>query len=287
MKWKYMMAALAVACTAISCDDNLETFERNGYAGTPVGIADMAYTSLPGQIQLNWSVPEKKEFAYMKLWYEDPLKKGTVHKIVSSGTTEMILDGTRARFGEYEIFYQTFNINDEGGEVKSLKAISGAAPATITIDKKKMKIKPDNVSANFSCYYGDITDLVDGAVDGYMLSDNPDYDWPYNQWVEMKLEEPLTGFMIGVVQCAYWGADYLLTEADIEVSVDGENWTLITSLSGLPGSTYTTEYLESETPFTYFRFVAQAGANWYWSLDEIILYKAVRNVYDPETEILE
>lgn len=282
-----MMAALVAACAMQSCDDQLETFQWEGYAGEPVNVSGMTYTALPGQIQLNWTLPETEGYAYLKLWYEDPLKKETVHRIASSETSEMILDDTRARFGEYEIFYQTFNINDEGGEVQSIKAVSGAAPATITVSKEQLTINPDNVSSNFSCYYGSVTDLVDGATDGYMLADNPDYDWPYNQWVEFKLDEPLTGFMVGVVQCAYWGADYMLTDADIEVSSDGEQWTQITSLSGLPGGTYTTDYLESETPFTYFRFVAQAGANWYWSLDEIILYKATQNVYDPETEPLD
>lgn len=45
----------------------------------------------------------------------------------------MLIDGTRARFGEYEFFFQTFNSNNEVGEVRSVRAVSGIAPATYSL----------------------------------------------------------------------------------------------------------------------------------------------------------
>lgn len=126
---KYTIAALSVFMFTAGCDDKLDAIDVIGYTGVPVAIETVTSEPLPGQIQLRWEVPAG-DFSYLKIWYYDPLTKETVYKIVSKGTTELLIDETRARFGEYEFNFQTFNANDEGGEIKVVRALSGVAPAS-------------------------------------------------------------------------------------------------------------------------------------------------------------
>ena len=102
---KYTIAALSVFMFTAGCDDKLDAIDVIGYTGVPVAIETVTSESLPGQIQLRWEVPAG-DFSYLKIWYYDPLTKETVYKIVSKGTTELLIDETRARFGEYEFNFK-------------------------------------------------------------------------------------------------------------------------------------------------------------------------------------
>ena len=56
---------------------------------------------------------------------------------------------TRARFGDYSFFFQTFNAAHQGSEVTEIKAKSGAAPSTTTEKSRtEMKIEADQLSTN-------------------------------------------------------------------------------------------------------------------------------------------
>ena len=65
----------------------------------------------------------------MQIRYYDPLQKKDICKIASKGTTEMLIENTRARFGDYTFYLQTFSTAHEAGVVQELKARSGALPA--------------------------------------------------------------------------------------------------------------------------------------------------------------
>lgn len=171
MKLKYMIAAFALACFGTGCDDKLETFEVQGYTGAPAPIETSTITSeaLPGQIKLKWTKPSEDAYAYLKIWYTDPLLDETVYKISSLETDSMLIDDTRARFGEYEFFFQTFNANNEGSEVTSFKAVSGKAPIVIT-EKARTEVKLDA-----SQLYTDAPELTEGPIENLVNGNTNDF----------------------------------------------------------------------------------------------------------------
>ena len=94
---KYMIAAFALL-GLVGCDKNFEEFETSG-GGSPaaVELSTVVSEALPGQIKLTWKAPEG-DYAYMQIRYYDPLQKKNICKIASKGTTEMLIENTRARF---------------------------------------------------------------------------------------------------------------------------------------------------------------------------------------------
>ena len=114
---KYMIAAFALL-GLVGCDKNFEEFETSG-GGSPaaVELSTVVSEALPGQIKLTWKAPEG-DYAYMQIRYYDPLQKKNICKIASKGTTEMLIENTRARFGDYTFYLQTFNAAHEAGAVQ-------------------------------------------------------------------------------------------------------------------------------------------------------------------------
>lgn len=196
---KYTIAALSVFMFTAGCDDKLDAIDVIGYTGVPVAIETVTSESLPGQIQLRWEVPAG-DFSYLKIWYYDPLTKETVYKIVSKGTTELLIDETRARFGEYEFNFQTFNANDEGGEIKVVRALSGVAPASYTlVSRSQIKLVAEQLSTNAQePSEGPIKNAVDGDKNTFFHT-----NWheaiPYPQWIQVNLKEPHENFLVGYI----------------------------------------------------------------------------------------
>ena len=124
----------------VGCDKNFEEFDIvGGGAPAAVELSTVIPEALPGQIKLSWKAPEG-DYAYMQIRYYDPLQKKNVCKIASKGTTEMLIENTRARFGEYTFYLQTFNAAHEAGTVQELKARSGAMPASYT-EKSRAQVR--------------------------------------------------------------------------------------------------------------------------------------------------
>ena len=107
---KYIIVVSALIGMA-GCDDKIEPFEIMGSTAAPAAISASAVQSeaLPGEIKLTWTAPEE-DFAYMQIRYNDPLQKKDICKLVSKNTTELLVENTRARFGDYSFFFQTFNV---------------------------------------------------------------------------------------------------------------------------------------------------------------------------------
>lgn len=103
---KYIIAVSALVGMA-GCDDKIEPFEITGSTATPVAISASAVQSeaLPGEIKLTWAAPQE-DFAYMQIRYNDPLQKKDICKLVSKNTTELLVENTRARFGDYSFFFK-------------------------------------------------------------------------------------------------------------------------------------------------------------------------------------
>lgn len=289
MKLKYIIAAFILACTGVSCDSQLETFEMpdDAYIGTPDSVGEITSEALPGQIRLVWNIPEDADFTYMKIWYEDPLLKKTVYKIVSKGTTEMLIDGTRARFGEYEFFFQTFNSNNEGGEVRSVRAVSGIAPATYSL--KKYNLTADMLSTNAQePTERPIANLVDGNSGSFFHTrwSSPLIALPH--YIQIDFTEPHQDFVINYVNRTdnTWTTDGRPSKVELQVSDDGQVWETVVTLSDLPigaGSEYTSDYVLPGRTFTSFRFnvIEASGNTSYFNLGEFSFSDL--EIYDPET----
>ena len=121
MKQKYLltMALGLLLLGTTGCDDKLETFETVGVTTAPTAIPASSISSeaLPGQIKLTWTAPAEDAFEYMQIRYNDPLAKEDVCLIVSPGTTEMLIDETRARFGDYTFYFHFIEFKLRDAEI--------------------------------------------------------------------------------------------------------------------------------------------------------------------------
>lgn len=293
MKLKYMIAAFALACFGTGCDDKLETFEVQGYTGAPAPIETSAITSeaLPGQIKLKWTKPSEDAYAYLKIWYTDPLLKETVYKIASLETDSMLIDDTRARFGEYEFFFQTFNANNEGSEVTSFKAVSGKAPIVIT-EKARTEVKLDASQLSTDAQEpteGPISNLVNGNTNDYFHGrwSNPTTSLPH--YIQVDFNEEHQVFAIEWWNRASGGSgDGFPTVVELQISNDGNEWETVETLTGFAstwGSHIVSDYVDAGKTFTHFRYnvTAVTQNKDFFHMAELKFYDVELEVYDPES----
>lgn len=289
---KYMIAAWAMVCL-VACDDNLETFEVAGSTAAPVAIEPSTVKSeaLPGQILLTWEAPEG-EYAYLQVKYYDPLQKKDIYKIASPGTTEMLIEDTRARFGDYVFYLQTFNAAHEGGEIKEVKAKSGAMPATLTeASRTKVAVTADQLSTNAQePTEGPIKNLVDGNGGTFFHTrwSNPQIPLPHYIQIDFKEEHGDFAIYYQNRKDNTWTSDGRPSFVELQISTDGENWETVGTLSGLPSShssEYTSDFVMPGKKYTHFRFLVTAttGNTSYFNLAEFAFYDVVVDTYDPET----
>ena len=134
---KYTIAALSVFMFTAGCDDKLDAIDVIGYTGVPVAIETVTSEPLPGQIQLRWEVPAG-DFSYLKIWYYDPLTKETVYKIVSKGTTELLIDENSCSFlVNMSLISKHLTQMMKVARLKVVRALSGVAPASYTFSVTK------------------------------------------------------------------------------------------------------------------------------------------------------
>lgn len=292
LKFRYVVTALLVVLT-VGCDDKIELFEQVGSTEAPAVIEAEAVKSkaLPGQILLTWEVPEGN-FAYLKIKYYDPLTKKDVYKIASKGTTEMLIDNTRARYGNYKFYFQTFNVAHQGGEVKIIEATSGAAPIVTTVGKKsKIALTGDQLSSNAQePTEGPIKNLVDGNAGSFFHTRWSGTQIALPHYIQVDLKEPHENFSIYYMnRNDSWTTSARPSVVELQISNDGVNWETLTTLSGLPSAAsaeYTSTYVAPGKTFTHFRFnvIATSGNTKYFNMAEFAMYDVELNVYDPETD---
>ena len=262
-----------------------------GSTAAPAAISASAVQSeaLPGEIKLTWTAPEE-DFAYMQIRYNDPLQKKDICKLVSKNTTELLVENTRARFGDYSFFFQTFNVANQGSAVTEVKAKSGAAPATMTEkSRKEVKLTKEQLLCNYpDASEGQYAHLVDGNPETFFHSNWHSPQSPLPHYIQIAFEEEHENFAFG-----YWtrntsNTDGYPTAAEFQISNDGENWETVTVLSGLPATKatrYSSDYVIAGKKFKYFRFnVISSSLNKnYFHIGEIYFYDVEVEVYDPET----
>ena len=293
LNFKYMIVVgLLIGMTG--CDDNLETFEIGGSTAAPTAIVTSAVNSdpLPGQIKLTWNTPSEGAFEYLQIKYHDPLTEQDVCKIASIGTTEMLIEDTRARFGDYSFFFQTFNAAHQGREVTEIKAKSGAAPSTTTEKSRtEMKIEADQLSTNAQePSEGPIKNLIDGKGNTFFHTrwSSPQIELPH--YIQIDFKEAHEDFAIYYQNRTdnTWTSEGRPSVVELQISSDGKTFETVATLSGLPSAhstEYTSEFIVPGKTFTSFRFnvIATSGNTKYFNLAQFKFYDVEVEIYDPET----
>lgn len=285
---KYYIVAFVVIIAAIACDDKLEVFETSGYVGVPAMVENISSEALPGQIKLVWNAPIG-DFEYIKVSYYDFLQKKNKAFIASKGTTELLVDETRARFGDYTFKFQSFNSKHEGGEVKNVFAQSGPAPSTSTVKSEtKLALESKQLSTHLPLANGTtVNSLLDGDVWSYINT-----AWQGDEakvrphWVQITLKESLQTFKL-----AYTTADgpYPIG-LQIQVSTDGDIWDILASYGDeLPKENrkeWKTGVLQGAQPFNYVRYAVTSSTSGStgvtFKISELALYDVELEIYDPE-----
>lgn len=299
MKLNYIIASIAVAFAATACDSKLEVFEPIGdtFQGNPETVANVTAESLPGQIKLSWD-DSNAQYEYLKIWYDDPRTKTTVTKLVSPsqlGKSEIILDNTRARYGNYTIHFQAFNANNKGGQVIDVVAKSDPAPTTIQEDpsKRTRHVLDDNqiTGSNDDPTEGRIWALNDNNMGTFYHSNWHSPVVPLPHYLEVEFKNPRNAFQVWYsTRQSGGGGDGFPTAAVIQVNPEGtEDWVNVGELSDLPaqyGVWYECPFFYYEKPFKKFRFVVTAASkdSPYFHMSGLDIYDVVIDVFNPETD---
>ncbi|PCH71338.1 MAG: hypothetical protein COC06_01500 [Bacteroidales bacterium] len=289
MKQLFNYTALVLAIILFSsCDKNFESFEESdSYQDIPSDIATITSESLPGQILLKWVVPADSNYYFVRVNYYDHLTEKDVYKVASVHADSLLIDNTRAKYGDYDFTFQTYNRNNQGGEPTSIKAKSGKAIATQTITTFKIELTADQLSTNNQePSEGPIANLVDGDVNSFFHTRWSSPQIPMPQYIEVKLNEPHQVFQFYYQNRngSQVGAEIL----EVQISNDGQTWESLTTIDvGLPSGSkaeYTSEIFQPANSFTYFRYnVLQTyGSRNYFNMAEFALYDVVIDIYDPE-----
>jgi len=303
MKLNYIIASIAVAFAATACDSELEVFEPGGnsFTGTPVPVANVVAESLPGQIKLSWDDNDAK-YEYMRMSYNDPKQGGLeVSKLISpslTGKSEIIIDNTRARYGDYTFSFQAFNVAGQGSEVVEFKGKSGPAPKTFTEPDKSLRTKV-NVTAdqlstdNQEPNEGPISNLVDGNTGSFFHTRWSGTQVPLPQYVQIDFKEVHTAFAIKYCTRVVSNSDGYPTAATMQVQpVGSDDWVDVGYISeGMPTARNTASWFESpwfmyEEGFDKFRFLVTAVTDNknYFHMSELEFYDVKLQTYDPETD---
>ncbi len=298
MKFNYIIASMAVAFMATACDSKLEVFEPAGgtYSGNPETVANVTAEALPGQIKLSWDDNEAK-YEYLKIWYTDPRTKQVVTKLVSPsllGKSEIVLDETRARYGDYTIHFQAFNDANKGGKVVDIVAQSGPAPTTIVEDTSKRsrhRLRDDQFSTdNQEPNEGPIKNLNDDNTNTFFHTRWSGTQVPLPQYVQVDFEQSMNAFQLWYCTRNTGNADGFPTAATIQVQPVGTtDWVDIAYLSDLPTTSvtwYESTFFYYEEPFDKFRFLvtgATRNSN-YFHMSSLDIYDVSLTVFNPETD---
>ena len=286
----YVAATAATFIGLFSCTADYVSFEETTkYLTVPSSVETITSEALPGQIKLKWNVPADSNYYFLRVSYYDPLTKKDVSRLASAYVDTMLIDNTRKRFGEYEFKFQTFNSKNEGGEIKTVKAVSEAAPTTETIvSESKVALTAEQLSFNAAPIEGQAADLVDGDLGTYVNTPWQGADMskaPF--YLQVVLKDPLQNLKI-----AYSMPSSKATgpkQVKVWVSDDGDEWReLIYIASGLvtgKGESWTSELIKADTPFKYLRWVIElstSGGKYAWNMSEFSLYDVKLDIYDPE-----
>ncbi|MDQ1769270.1 DUF4959 domain-containing protein [Labilibaculum sp. A4] len=271
-----------------SCDKKFEVFEDTVDGNDlPTNVESVTSEALPGQILLKWDVPLDSNYYYLQMSYYDHLTEKKVFEVISVYADSILIDNTRAKYGDYEFAFQAFNKNGQGSGKINVVAKSGIAPATETITATKIELEASQLSTNNQePKEGPIANLIDGNSSSFFHTRWSSPQIPMPQYIQIDLNEPIDDFQFYLVNREWSQQAPKIVE--IQISNDGVNWeTVKTISSGLPsagGADYTSEIFRPGRTFSHFRYNCLETFNNrnYFNLAEFVLYDVDIDTYDPE-----
>lgn len=278
----------------VSCSEyDYENFVKwDKFQGAPGPISNIRAQSLPGEILLEWDVPADSSFYYVQIKYFDPLLDKEVAEVVSIYADELLVDNTRAKYGDYEFTFQTFNAKNEGGTPVTIKAKSGVAPIQESMTSTRLKLTVDQLSTNAQePSEGPIRNLLDNSPSTFFHTMWSGGGKPWPHWIDIALEEPIENFKFYLQNRS--GSQASPTNVDLLVSDDGITWEKIVSgMTGFPtpgGAEFTSDVIRSGRSFKYFRFsvngaVRDTSTQSSFNLAQFALSKVDIETYDPEVD---
>lgn len=284
----YVAAIAATILSFFSCGGDYDNFvEPIQYTTAPSAVKNITSEALPGKIVLKWEAPSDSNYYFVKVTYYDHLTKKNKAQIASVYRDTITITNTRAKYGDYEFTFQTFNSKNEGGEISKVKARSGIAPIEETITPTKIKLTAAQLSTNAQeATEGPIANLLDGNSGTFFHT-----DWhnvvPPPHYMDVHLETPVTNFQIYFQNRN--GSQACAKTVNVSISNNGVDWELLTTITaGLPSGSkgeYTSPVFRNEKPFTYLRWlVAETYNNTkYWNMAEFAMYDVKISVFDPES----
>ncbi len=282
------MLFLVATVVFSGCDKNFEEFDTsNAITGNPSSVSSLSSESLAGEILLKWEVPADSNYQYLQVSYYDYLTEENITNVASVYCDTMLIEDTRAKYGNYEFTFQTFNSKGDGSAEQTLSAVSGAAEATVTYDATEITLSSDQLSTNSQePSEGALENIIDGDASTFYHSiwSTTLVDFPL--YIQVDLDEAIDDFQFYYQNRS--GSQYCPDDLQVQISEDGENWETIEEISsGLPsgsGSEYTSEVFEPGHTFTHFRFnvVSTYDDASYFNMAEFKFYDVDISIDDPE-----
>lgn len=277
--YKFTFLLVLVFFTA-SCDNSNESI-------TPDDISDVSALPGPGYINLKWVKPEGDNILYTKVEYFDHLEQRLMWRLSTTDTIR--IPNTRAKYGEYEFFLQTYSkTEDKNSNIHLIKMASGIAPATeiatqLTLDGDQLSTNAQEPSE------GPIKNLVDGDIKTYFHSTWSGTPPAKPHWIQISLSKELNVFRFQYAPRN--NANNKPTDFDLFGSLDGKDWVLIKNFTKdadkLPTTStdeFKSETIHADKPFKFLKLSVNEtnSGSVFWTMSEFRLYDI--KVIDPESE---
>lgn len=293
--YKYIVVCIVILTVCLtSCKD------EEGKAPS-VQLDTMNFRSEAGEgcIILRWDTPEKNPgYMYMKMEYTDPREKKFHSISVSSYSDSLVIDNTRARYGDaYSFKFTPYSENDIPGSSFVLeKCKSGPAKKTVSIERVDIKLTINSLYTNAQePTEGPLNNLIDGNKSTFFHTtwsgDGP--DGPH--WVDVDFGEKVDRFEIYTCNRDD-GNSYPIEVKLYSISSPGDSNVDMEH----PMATYIPEKNESgaenifmfpaldtpslSVPIHGFRYCARSSDAVFWNLAELAVRKVSTNSYDPEVD---
>lgn len=279
---KNILFICVIALTVVSCkDDNVADI-------MPSTISNLTAESLPGAIKLKWTREEPISYEYLKVEYFDHLLQKDVMKLASSYSDTILIEDTRAKFGDYNFKITPVSKTQTTGSTLNITARSGKAPASFV--SNMIELTASDLSTNAQePSEGPIAALLDGNTSTFFHT-----AWsvgiPGPHWMQVNLKKELSQYY-SFYYAPRGNANNKPTDFDLLGSTDGNEWFLIKNFTqeedGLPTSssaTYTSPILKVERPFSQIKISVNKTNNGSvsWTMSEFKFYDV--SINDPEAE---
>lgn len=293
MKNIYKLILLLLSATVFTaCSNDDEP------AIQPSEITDLKVTSLPGQIQIDWTNVEPITYQYLEVKYFDHLTKKDVKVLASQYAKSMIIPNTRAKYGDYTFNFQPFSATKTAGKVSEVTGKSGIAPKVITVvDSKKIELTAEQLFTDAQePSEGPIKNLIDGNTGSFFHAAWSVDKGPMPHYIVVDLGKKVQGLKFSYTTRNHGGSGNHPKKIDVFVSneFDGKTYDVsnllkIASLEELPNGAAQTfnssdyyENFDQAYQYLWIQVKETHGNTKYFALSELSVSEIELKIIDPE-----